>query len=158
MGQQALLVIDLQNDYFPSGKWPLVGIDAAAANAARVIHAARAAGVPVVHVRHEGLSAEAPFFAPGTDGADIHASVLPQGGEAVVTKHYPNAFRGTDLEQTLDARGVEEVTVIHDACATRDLEFDGRTVPAAQVHDAFMSALGFAYASVVATEDYLARA
>ena len=183
MGQQALLVIDLQNDYFPSGKWPLVGIDAAAANAARVIHAARAAGVPVVHVRHEGLSAEAPFFAPGTDGADIHASVLPQGGEAVVTKHYPNAFRGTDLEQSLDARGVEEVpvigamshmcidaasraaadlgykgTVIHDACATRDLEFDGRTVPAAQVHDAFMSALGFAYASVVATEDYLARA
>jgi len=48
--------------------------------------------------------------------------------------------------------------VIHDACATRDLEFDGRAVPAAQVHDAFMSALGFAYASVVATEDYLARA
>ena len=49
------------------------------------------------------------------------------------------------------------VTVIHDACACRDLEFNGVTVPAAQVHAAFMSALGFAYASVVSAEEFLER-
>ena len=48
------------------------------------------------------------------------------------------------------------VTVIHDACASRDLEFNGLTVPAAHVHAAFMSALGFAYASVVSTDQFLA--
>jgi hypothetical protein len=46
--------------------------------------------------------------------------------------------------------------VIHDACASRDLEFNGVTVPAAHVHAAFMSALGFAYASVISTDEFLA--
>jgi hypothetical protein len=46
--------------------------------------------------------------------------------------------------------------VIHDACATRDLEFNGVSVPAAQVHAAFMAALAFAYASVVSANEFLA--
>src|SRR3546814_14756141 len=46
-------------------------------------------------------------------------------------------------------------TVVHDACATRDLEFDGQVVPAAQVHNAYMSALAFAYAKVTTADEYL---
>ena len=75
--KRALLVIDIQNDYFPGGRWELAGMDKAAANAARLIESARAAGEPVVHVRHEFLSADAPFFAPGSDGARIHPAVAP---------------------------------------------------------------------------------
>ncbi|MNW02139.1 hypothetical protein D3C71_1978820 [compost metagenome] len=45
--------------------------------------------------------------------------------------------------------------MIHDACATRDLEFNGVTVPAAQVHAAFMASLAFAYASVVSADEFL---
>lgn len=182
MSKRAILVIDLQNDYFPSGKLPLVGIEAAADNAARAIAAARACGDVVIHIRHEFVRSDAPFFAPGSEGAKIHPSVRPAEGEPVILKNHANAFRDTALKQTLDARNVKAVvivgamshmcidaatraavdfgytaTVLHDACATRDLEFGGRTVPAAEVHTAFMAALASSYASVVTTSAYLAR-
>jgi nicotinamidase-related amidase len=181
MPKRALVLIDIQNDYFPGGKWTLTGIDAAADNAAKVLAAAREAGDLVVHVRHEFPTADAPFFAPGSPGAQIHPKVVTAGGEPVVLKHHVNAFRETDLKALLDRHGVEEVVicgamshmcvdagaraasdlgyrcvVVHDACATRDQEFEGAVVPAAQVHAAFMAALRFGYARLVSTEEYLA--
>lgn len=181
MAKQALIVVDIQNDYFPQGKWPLVGADAAADNAARLIKAFRDAGDPVVHIRHEFTSEEAPFFTPNSEGAKLHPKVINRADEPVVLKHFVNSFRETDLKSILDEQDIKElvvvgsmshmcvdgitraaadfgykVTVIHDACATLDLEFNGVTVPAAQVHAAFMAALAFAYASVVSTGDYLA--
>ncbi|MCU0120170.1 cysteine hydrolase [Pseudomonas sp. B2M1-30] len=180
MAKQALIVVDIQNDYFPQGKWPLVGADAAADNAAQLIAAFREAGDSVVHIRHEFTSTDAPFFTPGSDGAQLHPKVLNRADEPVVLKHFVNSFRETELQAILDEQGIKElvvvgsmshmcvdgvvraaadlgytVTVIHDACATRDLEFNGVSVPAAQVHAAFMSALGFAYASVVSTREFL---
>jgi nicotinamidase-related amidase len=180
MTRKALIVVDIQNDYFPGGKWPLAGADAAADNAARVVASARAAGDLVVHIRHEFTSADAPFFIAGSEGARIHPKVLNRPDEQVVLKHYVNSFRETDLKQILDAKEIEEltvvgsmshmcidgitraasdfgykVTVVHDACASRDLEFGGVVVPAAHVHAAFMAALGFAYATVVSTDDYV---
>ncbi|WP_426945070.1 cysteine hydrolase family protein [Pseudomonas oryzihabitans] len=181
MSKHAVVVIDLQNEYLPRGKLPLSGIEAAVANAARIIAHARDQGVPVIHVQHLSLSAEAPIFVPGSDGVEIQAAVVPRAGEPVVVKHYPNAFRETSLKQLLDERGIESlvvvgamshmcidagvraaadlcyaVTVIHDACATLDLEFNGVRVPAAQVHAALMAALAFAYASLESTDAYLA--
>lgn len=183
MPKRALILIDVQNDYFPGGKWPLSGIVSAADNAARVLSAARAAGDLVIHVRHEFPSAEAPFFLPGSDGAQIHAKVQSQEGEPVVLKHHVNAFRETSLRSILDEKGIEEVVicgamshmcidagtraasdlgyqcvVVHDACATRDQEFGSKVIPAADVHAAFMAALGFAYARLVSTEEYLVSA
>ncbi|MFV0933566.1 cysteine hydrolase family protein [Pseudomonas jessenii] len=182
MAKQALIVVDIQNDYFPQGKWPLVGADAAADNAVRLIKAFRDAGDSVVHIRHEFTSEDAPFFTPNSEGAKLHPKVLNRAEEPVVLKHFVNSFRETELQSILDEQGVKElvvvgsmshmcvdgitraaadfgytVTVIHDACATRDLEFNGLTVPAAQVHAAFMAALAFAYASVVSTNEYLTR-
>ena len=181
MAKQALIVVDIQNDYFPQGKWPLVGADAAADNAVRLIAAFREAGDSVVHIRHEFTSPDAPFFTPGSDGAKLHPKVLNRADEPVVLKHFVNSFRETELKSILDEQGIKElvvvgsmshmcvdgitraaadfgftVTVIHDACATRDLEFNGVAVPAAQVHAAFMAALAFAYASVVSANDFLA--
>ncbi|MDR9752910.1 cysteine hydrolase family protein [Pseudomonas sp. SZMC_28357] len=180
MAKQALIVVDIQNDYFPQGKWPLAGADAAADNAARLIAAFREAGDDVVHIRHEFTSEEAPFFTPGSDGAKLHPKVLNRADEPVVLKHFVNSFRETNLKSILDDKGIEElvvvgsmshmcvdgitraandfgysVKVIHDACASRDLEFDGVKVPAAHVHAAFMAALAFAYASVISTDEFL---
>ncbi|MEN5315191.1 cysteine hydrolase family protein [Pseudomonas koreensis] len=182
MTRQALILVDIQNDYFPQGKWPLVGAEAAAENAARLLAVFREAGDPVVHIRHEFTSTDAPFFAPGSDGAKLHPTVLNRPDEPVVLKHFVNSFRETELQSILDEQGIKDlvivgsmshmcidgitraaadlgygVTVIHDACASRDLEFNGLTVPAVQVHAAFMSALGFAYASVVSTDEFLHR-
>lgn len=180
MAKRALVLIDLQNDYFPGGRWTLSGIDAAADNAARVLAAARKAGDLVVHVRHEFPTAAAPFFAPATTGSEIHPKVRSLDGEPVVLKHHVNAFRGTDLKALLDGHGVEEIVicgamshmcvdagtraasdlgykcvVVHDACATRDQEFAGKVVPAAQVHAAFMAALQFGYAKLVSADEYV---
>lgn len=181
MAKQALIVVDIQNDYFPQGKWPLVGADAAADNAARLIKTFRDAGDSVVHIRHEFTSEEAPFFTPNSEGAKLHPKVLNRADEPLVLKHFVNSFRETGLKSILDEQDIKElvvvgsmshmcvdaitraaadfgykVTVIHDACATRDLEFNGVAVPAAQVHAAFMAALAFAYASVVSTNEFLA--
>ena len=180
MNKRATIVVDLQNEYLSTGKLPLVGLDAALDNAARVIAAARAKGELLIHVRHEGAQADAPFFTPGTAGVQIIPAVAANAGEPVIVKNHPNSFRGTQLKQLLDAQGVKElvvigamshmcieatsraaadfgypVTVAHDACATMDLEFEGTVVPAAQVHAASMAALGFGYASVTTTDKYL---
>ncbi|VXC74697.1 Uncharacterized isochorismatase family protein YddQ [Pseudomonas sp. 8Z] len=181
MSKRALILIDIQNDYFDGGKWPLTGMSAAASNASRMLAAARAAGDTVIHVRHEFESNDAPFFAPGSPGAQLHTSVQPQTDEAVLLKHKVNAFLGTDLKARLDANGIEQVilvgamshmciaaaarasadlgyatTVIHDACATHDQSFEDVKIAAAQVHAANMAALAFAYATVISTENYLA--
>ena len=182
MSKRALIVIDLQNDYFEGGKWTLVGIDAAAANAARLIGAFRQSGEMIVHVRHEFPTTEAPFFAPGSSGAEINPVVSPAEGEMVVLKHSANAFKDTELKDLLDRNGIEDVvicgamshicidgstraaadlgytcTLIHDACASRDLQFNDVTVPAADVHAAFMSALGCGYAQVTAADAFLQK-
>jgi nicotinamidase-related amidase len=180
MSNRAILVVDLQNEYWPSGNLPLHGIEAAAANAARVMAHARAKGDLVVNIRHEMPGA--PFFVPGSEGAEINEAVRPAVKEPVITKSFPNSFRDTGLNDLLKEEGVEEVVVIgamshmcvdatvraandlgyrtttvHDACATRDLDFNGVTTPADQVHGALMSALAFAYGEVISTDALLAR-
>ncbi|GGE30480.1 isochorismatase [Halopseudomonas oceani] len=181
MKKAGLIVIDLQNDYLPDGKLPLTGIEAAAKNAADVIAAARTRGVPVFHVRHESPDSNAPLFAAGSVGAQIQTCVAPVEGEPVIVKRHINAFRETDLKQQLDQHGIEEVvvigamshmcvdacvraavdmgypaTVLHDACATLDLEFNGVTTPAGQVQAAMMAAFEFGYCAVISTQAYLA--
>lgn len=180
MSNRAILVIDLQNEYWPSGNFSLEGIEAAAANAARVISHARAKGDLVVNIRHE--MPDGPLFVPGSDGAKINDAVCPAAGEPVITKNFPNSFRETGLHGLLKDKSIEEVivvgamshmcvdatvraandlgyktTTIHDACATRDLDFDGVTATAAQVHATLMSALAFGYGEVISTDGLLAR-
>jgi nicotinamidase-related amidase len=175
---RALLIIDIQNDYFPGGAFPLVGPEAAAANASRVLGAFRDAGEPVLHLQHVWDAPDAAFMKPGTAGVEIHETVAPVAGEAVLQKAEPNGFVGTPLEDELRGRDVEElvvagmmssmcvdatvraavdlgfaVTVVHDACAAPDLEFGGDAIPAAAVHGAFMAALGSSYATLVSTEE-----
>jgi len=180
MSKQALIIIDIQNDYFPGGKWALDGADQAADNAAKLLNAARKRGDLVVHVRHEFESSDAPFFVPGSEGAAIHAKVQPVAGEPVVLKHKVNAFRDTPLKTTLDQHGITDLTIVgsmshmcidaatraaadfgfdvtvaHDACATLPLDFNGKQVPAADVQASAMAALAFAYAKVVKTDELL---
>ncbi len=179
MSATALVIVDIQNDYFPDGKWPVHNIEAASANAGAALAHARAAGLPVLHVRHEIPVENAPFFQPGTEGAEIHPSVAPRDDEPVITKHFPNSFQATDLEARLRAAETEQIVLagamsqmcidataraakdlgfsvrlLHDACAAKEQEFGGIKVPAESVHAAFMAALGSAYAELVATCDF----
>ena len=165
----ALLIIDIQDFYFAGGKSPLVEPETAAKNAGKVLAAFRAEGKPVIHVRHE--------FEPG---GSIHASVAPVEGEKVFTKTEVSCFNGTKVLAYLKERGVEklvivgmqthmcleaatraahdlgfECVVVGDACATRDLKYGDRTVPAADVHASTLATLNRTYAKVVDTETFL---
>ena len=181
MSKRAVIVVDLQNEYLPTGKLALVGIEQVVRNAARVKAAARGRGDLIINVRHESAKPDVPFFVPGSDGVQIIAAVRPQDGEEVIAKNFPNSFRETGLKALLEKNKIEETvivgamshmcidataraasdfgyktTVVHDACATLNLEFGGQAVPAAQVHAAEMAALAFGYATLVSTDEYLA--
>ena len=111
---KALLIIDIQNDYFPGGKYPLWNADATLANIEHAIGAAKAKGVPVILVQHAADPARgiAPFFNPGTDGVRIHPSILKAAPDApVVVKAFADAFVRTDLEKVLAGLGVTELLV-----------------------------------------------
>lgn len=117
---------------------------------------------------------------PGTKGIEIHENVKPLEGEKVITKHFPNSFRGTDLLEYLHSKEIThlvivgmmthmcidagtraavdlgfECTVIGDACATLNLQINGQEVKAEDVHNAFLAALEFFYAKISTTEEYL---
>ena len=111
MPDTALILIDIQNDYFPGGSWEVDKMESVAANAARLLDHARSAGQLVIHIRHEAGSDQAPFFRPGTQGAQIHDAVKPLATEAVVLKHRPNSFHETDLLDRLRDAGVAKVTI-----------------------------------------------
>src|SRR5574341_2245726 len=104
MADTALLVIDIQNDYFPGGAMELEGATAAGEKAAVVIARFRKQNQPVIHVRHLSVRPGATFFLPGTKGAEIHAKVKPLEGETVIEKNFPNSYRNTPLQAELEKR------------------------------------------------------
>ncbi|HWF50891.1 MAG TPA: cysteine hydrolase family protein [Solirubrobacteraceae bacterium] len=171
---RALLLIDIQRDYFPGGAYPLVGSDAAADAAAGVLARFRSDDAPVLHVQHVWDAPDAAYMRPGTPGVAHDERVAPDEGEPVVVKEEPNAFLGTDLEERLRAESIDElvvvgmqtsmcvdatvraavdlgfgVTVVGDGCSAPDLAYDGVDVPGEQVHAAFLAALADGYATVV---------
>ncbi len=175
---QILLVVDIQNEYF-EGNFQLVGSVEAAEKAALVIQHFREKGSPVIFIKHDG-GPESSMFKSGSKARDIHQLVAPLADEKVIDKKSPNSFLNTDLKESIDASGKTQVviigmmthmcidattraasdfgyecTVIADACATKNLEFNGMTVNANAVQASFMTALSSAYAKVISTEEYI---
>ena len=174
-----LIMVDIQNDYFPGGNMELVGMSEAGQKAGELLSAFRHNSWPTFHIQHLSVRPGATFFLPNTVGAEIHESIKPQAEEQVIQKNYPNSFRETNLLEELRQQEISKVvicgamshmcidattraafdfgfecTVIEDACATRDLEFGGRQIAAGQVHGSFMAALGSAYARVMTVEEF----
>jgi nicotinamidase-related amidase len=176
-----LVIVDIQNDYFPGGAYPLVGTEAAAERAGVLLAHFRASGEPIVHVQHVWDAPDATFMRPGTHGVEINDVVAPLADEPVVLKASPNAFIGTDLEHRIRDAVVDDVviagmmtsmcvdstvraaadlgftvTVASDACAAPDLEFGAVRIAGDVVHAAFLAALGDGFATVT-TVDELAQ-
>jgi len=171
--KKALLIVDIQNDYFPGGRMELEGSDAASLRAAELLAAFRERRLPVIHIQHVSLRAGATFFLPDTEGVKIHTNVAPLDHETLIHKHFPNSFRDTALLDHLRQTGIEELVIAgmmthmcvdattraaadlgfrcslaHDACATRALTFGATKVPAEHVQCSFLAALSGAYAAV----------
>lgn len=180
--KKALIIVDIQNDYFENGAWELVGATKASLKAKEVLEHFRQEQELIVHIQHFNTREGAVFFKPNTQGVKIHENVKPQNTEKVIAKNFPNSFRETELLAYLQSNQITDLTiigmmthmcidattraakdfgfnctVISDACASRDLELNGKKVNALDVHTAFLAALGYAYANVVTAEKYLAK-
>lgn len=161
----ALLLIDIQEFYFPGGKLPLENPEAASEKAALVLKLFRDQKLPVIHIQHYG-------------GSPIHSNVAPLPGEKVITKQEANAFDRTDLLEYLKSLHVKRLVlcgmqthmcleaatraaydygfncvVVQDACATRALKWGDRTVSAADVHASTLATIDRFYGKVVFASD-----
>ncbi|MBU3058384.1 cysteine hydrolase family protein [Pseudomonas indica] len=171
LSNATLLIIDAQEEY-RSGALALPGLDAAAAEIAGLLGAARATGVPVVHVRHLGITGG--LFDPQGPRGQFLPELAPQPGEVVVEKRLPNAFAGTELHDRLQALGHLDLivcgfmthssisttvrackdygyrcTLVDRACATRDLPSPEGVIQADVVHRMEMAILADNFATVV---------
>lgn len=176
--KRALLIIDVQNDYFGGGKFELCKSEEALSNVEKALKLFRDSKLPVIHIQHINESKNAAFFVPNSNGALIHANLTPLEGEYHIIKHAPNSFFETDLANILKANNITDVvicgmmshmcvdtttracrdyglsaTLLEDACATRDLSYRNSIFPAKTVHDVFMASLNGAFASVIKTEE-----
>ena len=175
-----LILIDLQNDYFPGGNMELVNIKQAAENAQQLLNTFRSSHLPIIHIQHISPRQGATFFISNTPGVEINEMVSPLRDERIVKKNYPNSFRETELLEILKETEKDTVVicgamshmcidattraafdygfncvVVEDACATRDLVFKDKTIGASDVHASFMAALSVPYAKVLNTNETL---
>lgn len=180
--KQALLIIDIQNDYFEGGANPLVGSLEASLNAQKILNAFRAKSLLVVHIKHISSRSGSTFFIPNTRGAEIHENVAPLNNESVIIKNYPNSFRDTKLLEVLKANNITDLvicgmmthmcvdattraakdlgfncTIISDACATKNLEIQGQNVTAQNVQKSFLAALSYYYSTIQETNEFLLK-
>jgi nicotinamidase-related amidase len=167
-GKKALLLIDIQDFYFPGGKSALVEPEKAAANASLLLDNFRKGKLMVIHVRHNS-----------EPGGKINDLVKPLPSEKIVSKNAVNCFLGTDLLDFLKKNEIDTLVIcgmqthmcveaatraasdygfkcilIHDACATKDLKFGEKTIKAEDVHYSTLITLKN-YAEVISTDEYL---
>ncbi len=170
--KQALVIVDVQRFYFPGGFQPLVEPEQAAQQISRVLAVFREQNWPVIHIKHQ-VEAQ----------GEIHKLLSPLPGETVITKTRANSFYETSLMDLLNERKVTDVvvvgmqthmcveataraasdfgfkvTVLADACATRDLTWQGDTIPAAQVHKSTLATLKGSYATISSVASFLESA
>ena len=180
--KKALIIIDIQNDYFENGKMPVINSENASLNAKKILTYFRENDLPVIHIKHISLREGASFFLENSIGAEIHKNVEPKENEKIIVKHFPNAFRETQLLEYLKKINISDLVIcgmmthmcvdattraakdlgfnielIGNACATIDLEINGEIVKASEVQKSFLSALNYFYSEVIQTNDFIKK-
>ncbi len=180
--RKALIIIDIQNDYFEGGKMALDNSEKASLNAKKVLSYFRKKDLPIIHIQHISTREGATFFLKNAKGVEIHTNVEPKKSEKIFEKHFPNAFRETQLLNYLKEKEISDLVIcgmmthmcvdattraakdlgfnielIGDACATRDLEINGEIVKASEVQKSFLAALNYFYSEVIQTNDFIIK-
>lgn len=176
----ALIIIDVQNDYFPHGKMELSNSLAAGDKIKDLLRLFRMKSMPIVHIQHFSVRPGASYLLPETSGADIHPSVYPIEGEKIIVKNFPNSFRKTELEDYLKSNNVSQLViagmmthmcidttvraaydlgydclVAGDCCATKSLAINGQEVSAENVHNSFLAALNGLFSKVLKKDEII---
>ena len=184
MTKRALIVIDVQNEYFEHGALPISDppTSTSLANIGRAMDAAAAHGVPVIVVRHGASEPGAESFAPGSATWQLHPEVERRARDHLIEKELPGSFTGTSLGDVLDAGEIDTVSItgymthmcvdttarqaahrglgveiLRDATGTLSLENSGGAASGEELHRATLVAQGQFFADVLSTDEWLAR-
>ncbi|MDH4249205.1 MAG: cysteine hydrolase [Deltaproteobacteria bacterium] len=174
MAQRALIVIDVQNEYFPGGAWALPDAPRTLPNILRLIEQSRERGEAVVFIRHV-TPETAPVFARGSKGSELHQALSVRPEDPVLEKAHPSSFQGTGLLDWLKARDIKEldicgymtqmccdtttreayargytVRLFSDATCAKDQEYNGEIIPHSVVYKTHLATLS-RFAKVIPT-------
>jgi len=179
MKNTALLLIDIQKDYFPGGRNPLVGAEAAAENTRAALEFFRKKGLPLFFIKHIAEPGSS-FFSPGTEGVEICERLRPLAAERIIEKHAPDSFYRTELQAALKEKEIKtlvvcgmmthmcvdttvrsaasldyDVILLADCCATKDLLWKDEPIPAVLVQKTYLASLDGTFAKVMNSADFL---
>lgn len=179
--KRALLVIDVQNDYF-SGFHAITHPPGSYAKILSAMAAAHAAGMPIALIQHSSLQADAPVFRKGSPGWEVAPEVLAHPHDTVIEKLLPGSFTGTPLEAWLRGRGIDTVVIagymtqmccdttarqalhlgfavefLGDATGTHDFSNDAGAVRAEELHRATLVTMAMRFARVLSVEEWLGK-
>jgi nicotinamidase-related amidase len=183
MPNRALIVIDVQNEYF-EGALPITDPPAeeSLANIGRAMEAATEAGVPVIVVRHGTDDASEGMFLKGSPTWELHPEIERRPRDFLIDKTLPGTFTGTELGSVLEGAGVDTVVItgymthmsvdttarqaahrglaieiLNDATGTLSLENSGGSAAGEELHRATLVAQGQFFAEIVSTDDWVSR-
>ena len=165
----ALLIIDVQEFYFPGGQVPLEHPEKTSMEIKKVLDVFRDKNMKVIHIKHNAGK-----------NANIHPNVAPIEGEKVITKSEANSFNGTELGEYLSSKNITHIIVTgmqthmcveattraaydmgykcivpEETATTRDLNYNNHTIKSKDVHYSTLSTLENSYAKVVKLGDLL---
>lgn len=106
-----LLIIDIQNDYFEGGKFPLANSEEASLQAKKLLEYYRENNLEIIHIQHISAGEGAPFFVKDTEGVKIHQNVEPLESEKVINKSAVDSFVETELEEYLKTLNVSNLVI-----------------------------------------------
>ncbi len=176
----ALLIIDVQNDYFPNGRMKLFESIKTSLEIKNLLEYFRSKSMTVIHVQHFSTRPGATYLVPGTPGVEFHPNVQPLTGEKIVVKNYPNSFRKTGLDDYLKNNNISrlviagmmthmcvdttvraaydlgyECIVAGDACTTKTLNIFDSEISAGNVQNSFLAALNGVFSKIIKTAEVI---
>jgi len=108
--KEALLVIDVQNEYF-TGKLPVTYPDGSFEKILQAMDHASAVHMPVIVIQHTNPAPESPTFRKGTTGWELHDEIKRRHADVIIEKNLPGSFTGTNLGDWLKENGISIVTI-----------------------------------------------
>lgn len=177
--KKALLVIDVQNEYF-TGKLPVTYPEGSLENSLKAMDAAAKSGVPIIIVQHTVTAPDRPVFKKGSPEWALHPEVANRACDLLVEKTLPGSFTGTNLEAWLRDKNIDTVVIsgymtqmccdttarqafhlgfsvefLSDATGTLSLANDAGSVTAEELHRAILVTQGMLFSKVMTTAEWI---
>lgn len=177
---EALIVIDVQNEYFEGGKMPITYPENSFDNIKKTMHAARENNIPIILIQHTETWEHADSFRPGTYQHEIHPEVLEIGGDVTFEKHKPSSFHETGLDAYLKGHHIDTITIcgymtqmccdttarqgahmgyqvnfLSDATGTLDFSNNSGSISAKTLHEAILVTQAFAFSKVMTADEWI---